>query len=107
MAWAWEPGRQGTGYRKLLLAHGLSWDAYVIDYPPGSHIPIHRDQVVGKKHYRLNIVLLGDPQAFFVAFGHTLFQRGRVILFRPDEILHGVEPIERRRVVFSVGWAKS
>lgn len=29
----WRSGRQGTGYRKLLLAQGSSWDAYLLDGP--------------------------------------------------------------------------
>ncbi len=31
MALRWQPGRQGTGYRKLLLAQGRRWDLYVLD----------------------------------------------------------------------------
>jgi hypothetical protein len=55
----WEIGRQGTGYRKLLLCKGKSFDFWIIDYPIGSYIPTHTDPIVGKKHYRINIRLVG------------------------------------------------
>lgn len=91
----WEPGRQGTGYRKLRLAHGESWDCYLMDYPPGSFIPPHTDPVPGKAHHRFNLVLWG--------------KRGfepRARMFRPDLELHEVPTITPRRVVFSIGWVR-
>ena len=62
--WRWAPGRQGGGYRKLLLARGRSWDAYVLDYPPGSGVSVHRDPVDGRRHYRLNVVLRGALERY-------------------------------------------
>jgi hypothetical protein len=122
--WRWAPGRQGGGYRKLLLARGRSWDAYVLDYPPGSGVSVHRDPVDGRRHYRLNVVLRGALDAFYVAHLASLERLtyrkvparwsrrvrsalgGRVVLFRPDQTPHGVEPGTKRRVVLSVGWVR-
>lgn len=50
-------------YRKLCLWQGASSDAYIIDYPVDSYVPVHTDPVPGKEHHRLNIRLCGD-QAF-------------------------------------------
>jgi hypothetical protein len=103
--WRWLPGRQSTGYRKLLLASGATWDAYLIDYPCGSFVPPHRDPVDGEKqHYRLNVTIYGDPKAFW-AWGRGVVRRfGRFVLFRPDRDTHGVYVVAQRRLVLSIGW---
>ena len=98
----WQQGRQGTGYRKLLLATGRRWDLYLIDYPPGSSVPVHADPVAGHRHWRANIVLMGDVHAFA---GTSVFRVGRLIVFRPDIMPHAVAQVSRRRVVLSFGVA--
>jgi len=96
----WISGRQGTGYRKLLLWQGNRWDCYLVDYPPHTHIPTHTDPVLGKKHYRLNILLWGED-----AFrGTTLFASKHLKLFHPDISPHSVEEVSRRRLILSIGW---
>ena len=97
----WQPGRQGTGYRKRLFAHGRHWDLYLLDYPPGTSIPVHRDPVPGKKHWRVNLVLRGE-QTFE---GRASFKCGPLVVFRPDITPHSVTVSKRRRLVLSFGVA--
>lgn len=97
----WVDGRQGTGYRKLLLWQGRTSDCYLIDYPPYTHISTHTDPVLDKRHFRLNILLWGQDNFR----GETLFSTKRIKLFRPDISPHSVEEVSRRRIIFSVGWA--
>jgi hypothetical protein len=99
----WLAGRQGTGYRKLLLAQGSFWDAWLLDYPTGSEIPLHTDPVAGKRHFRVNIVLKRGTGGEFR--GETLLRLGRLTVFRPDIAPHSVACVgKRRRVVLSLGW---
>lgn len=106
----WTAGRQGTGYRKMLLAEArtragrfLGFDAYLLHYPPGANIPPHRDPVPGARHYRLNVVLATGGSPFR---GDAIWRLGeRVVFFRPDETIHDVEACPRPRIVLSVGWA--
>lgn len=99
----WERGRQGTGYWKLRLASGRSWDLYVIDYPVGTSIPTHTDPVPGRRHWRANFRLLGEDNFE----GEASFRLGRLIVFRPDITPHAVATVRRRRVLLSFGVAFS
>src|SRR5580704_12145455 len=89
MAFRWQPGRQGTGYRKLLVAQGRRWDLYVLDYPPGTAIPTHVDPVPGRHHWRANLVLWGE-QAFE---GDAMVRVGPLVVFRPDVMPHAVTSV--------------
>ena len=106
--WRWLPGRQGTGYRKMLLAQGRTWDLYVLDYPPGSGVPFHYDPVAGRRHYRLNVTLFGDPGRFVRLLypWAPAVSWWRFALFRPDVVFHAVAPADERRVVLSLGWVR-
>jgi hypothetical protein len=97
----WEPGRQGTGYRKLLLAQGKRWDFYVLDYPPGTAIPKHVDPVKGRQHWRANLVVWGER----TFEGDAVLRVGPLVVFRPDVMPHAVGRVTRRRVVLSFGVA--
>lgn len=101
----WEQGRQGTGYRKLLIASNhKTWDCYLLDYPTGTHIPTHTDKISSGKHYRLNIILHGSGKFN----GKTIFSLGnRIHFFRPDIIEHSVDNIKSRRIVLSIGFVKN
>jgi hypothetical protein len=101
MRFRWQPGRQGTGYRKLLVAQGARWDLYVLDYPPGTSIPTHGDPVPGRKHWRANLVLWGQ-EAFE---GNAVVRVGPLVVFRPDVTPHAMRSVVRRRVVLSLGVA--
>lgn len=102
MALRWQQGRQGTGYRKLLVAQGRTWDCWLIDYPAGTHIPEHTDPVEGRRHYRLNVRLLGED----TFAGRAIARVGRATLFRPDVAPHSVGRVSSRRLVLSVGWVR-
>jgi hypothetical protein len=103
MALRWQPGRQGTGYRKLLLTRGQDWDLYLIDYPPGTSVPVHTDPVPGRRHWRANLVLAGE-RAFE---GDSVLELGPLMVFRPDTTPHSVKKVTRRRLVLSLGVAFS
>ena len=97
----WEQGRQGTGYRKFLIACGERWDCYLLDYPPGTHVPPHTDPVPGRRHFRCNLVLWGE-RAFE---GRAVLRAGPLVIFRSDVTIHSVKKVTRRRLVLSIGAA--
>jgi len=101
MRFRWQPGRQGTGYRKLLVAKGRRWDLYVLDYPVGTSIPTHVDPVPGRRHWRVNLRIWGDD----VFEGDAALHLGPLVVFRPDVTPHSVTKVGRRRVVLSFGVA--
>jgi hypothetical protein len=70
----------------------------------GDHVPLHRDQVTGKRHYRLNTVLW-RPQAGGLFLGGLNMSHKRVVFFRPDILEHRVSPCTGLRIVLSIGWA--
>ena len=92
----WEEGRVGTGYRKLTLFRGhrfLPFDCYLIDYPIGSSVPTHTDPIPGKRHFRLNILLMGeDVYGGKVSLSRPLAIRSRHFVFNS---LSFVEPCAR------------
>jgi hypothetical protein len=100
MALRWEEGRQGTGYRKLLLGRGEHWDLWVIDYPPGTFIPRHVDPVPGRRHWRVNLRLRGED----VYEGDFVWRLGPLLVFRPDVMPHAVRTTAARRLVLSLGF---
>jgi hypothetical protein len=100
MAFRWEAGRQGTGYRKLRLGQGADWDLWVIDYPPGTSIPRHVDPVPGRKHWRVNLRLRGED----LYDGAAAWRLGPLVVFRPDVMPHAVRTTARRRLVLSFGF---
>lgn len=99
----WQPGRQGTEYRKLLLAQGRCWDLYIIDIRAGTSIPTHIDPVPGRRHWRLNFSLWGDGDAFR---GASAFRAGPLVVFRPDITPHAVSKLRRRMVLLSFGFTR-
>ena len=102
----WEVGRQGTGYSKLKLAQGSWWDAWLLHYPAESSIPNHTDPVPNKRHYRLNIVLLGSRHAF-LSQDKPIFSWAGIVLFRPDINVHAVARVPSDRYVLSIGWVRN
>jgi hypothetical protein len=98
----WQQGRQGTRYRKLLLAHGRSWDLYVIDIAAGTSIPTHVDRVSGRRHWRMNLRLLGDDGFR----GKAALRLGPLVVFRPDITPHSMDKVARRVVLLSCGFAR-
>lgn len=98
---AWLPGRQGTGYRKLLLGQGTHWDAWIIDYPPGHGIPPHADPLPGRRHLRLNLAIwTGGSRLVADA---PWFRIGEHLVAFWSDRPHRVEPGDGRRLVLSIG----
>ncbi len=100
----WEAGRQGSGYRKLQLAQGSFWDAYLLHFPKGASVPSHMDPVSGKRHYRLNVLLCGQDN-FKAQQTDNVWRLGPFTLFRPDLVKHHVKATDRTRLVLSLGCA--
>lgn len=119
MLFKWQQGRQQTGYFKMLLAKGKSWDCWLLKYEAGAFIPLHKDVIEGKEHYRLNICLKRAdyggkfyiPMYGFSEDDHDFCRKGistrRWHLFRPDLVEHGVtRVVEGTRYILSIGWTK-
>lgn len=107
----WVAGRQKTGYFILPLIwvtkkwSPIPFDCYILKYPPGSYIPPHKDEPGFGRHYRINIVLKRSPKGGEFVSQNTIFKRGRVVLFRPDQSQHYVTKVEGgTRYVLSIGW---
>ncbi len=120
-----EPGRQGTGYDRLpvldLSTLGMRMkclrelgmpvttphDCFLLRFPPGSHIPPHRDLVdPEREHHRINILVDEAPEGGeLVMYGMRYpLHAGDAYAFRPDLEEHEVTPvIGATRYVFSVG----
>ena len=111
MSWfRWRQGRQGTGYRKLLLVTIPGcFDLYLLHYPTGSHVGPHVDPAAdGKKHYRCNVFLWNaDRGGEFELEGQAIVDTNRIQVFRPDTQTHRVTRIEKgQRWVLSLGWLR-
>src|SRR6185503_20423726 len=108
VAFRWQPGRQGTGYDKMLLLTApwpIAFDSYLIRYRDGSEIPPHRDPVAKGRHYRLNIILKSPRSGGEFVCSSPLFATKRVKLFRPDACEHSVTRVSGgSRYVLSIGW---
>lgn len=104
----WQKGRQGSGYSKMLLGTlmwPIPWDCYLIYYPKGVGIPPHQDKVDKGAHYRLNLILWKPVLGGEFKCEKSIFSSNRIKLFRPDQELHSVTPIEQgNRWVLSLGW---
>lgn len=101
----WQRGRQGSGYEKLQIFALPFADAYLLRYPRGSHVPLHRDEVRKGRHFRLNIVVKRARSGGDFLCGHALLRFPRVVLFRPDLEEHAVTRIwAGTRYVLSFGW---
>lgn len=93
VAFRWQRGRQGTGYDKMLLLTApwpIAFDSYLIRYPDGSEIPLHRDPVAKGRHYRLNIILKSPRSGGEFVCSSPLFATKRIKLFRPGACEHSV-----------------
>lgn len=106
----WLPGRQATGYEKLLLMVNpflVPFDCYLLRYKPGSEIREHVDPVSEKKHYRFNVVLKHAKSGGEFRCSKPIYETNRIKLFRPDIASHSVSKVENgTRYVLSIGWVK-
>ena len=115
MSWLrWEKGRQESGYWKLLLARSklLKFDVYILKLPTGCHVPAHRDEVPGFRHFRLNVTLRKAREGGFtliqpaprILYG---IQEERAYVFRPDLYTHMVTEVKEGSVwLLSIGWLR-
>ncbi|ARV76976.1 hypothetical protein PHABIO_345 [Pseudomonas phage Phabio] len=110
---AWEPGRQGTGYEKLELFNRWKyfgkrkWDLYLLRYRVGAGIPEHRDPLPGHEHYRLNIYLWNADRGGVPDHAFTIIHNRFFTLFRPDQAPHSVSTVTKgTRYVLSFGYSK-
>lgn len=107
----WVDGIHQTGYRILTLAYvsrftPVPFDCYLIEYPPGSSIPPHKDVLKsGNKHFRVNLILTHPEGGEFVV-EKAIFKSKWLNIFRPDLYTHSVTEVKgtRSRYVFSIGW---
>ncbi|MGN6111019.1 MAG: 2OG-Fe(II) oxygenase [Kofleriaceae bacterium] len=121
-ATAWTPGRQGTGYEILqidraqpVVARALAclgtpfedfWDAYLIRYLDGSHIPPHVDPArPGLRHRRINALLVPASSGGELHIDGSRIELavGDAVAFYPDVERHDVSPVVGTRLLFSVG----
>jgi hypothetical protein len=102
----WKLGRQNSGYFKFTFFQFSFADCHLLKYPTGSEIKPHVDEVDGKKHYRLNIVLRKAKVGGVFSCEKSIINFPRVKLFRPDLYEHSVSKIEDgERLVLSFGVA--
>ena len=107
----WQAGRQQSGYYKmplLILSWPIKFDLYLLKFPEGCKIISHKDEVKSGKHYRLNIILKRAKEGGNFICDDTIFETGRIKLFRPDIRVHEVtEVIKGTRYLLSLGWIKN
>lgn len=102
----WKPGRQGTGYYVWKILSFPHFDMYLLKYPESAHIPPHRDDVIGKKHYRVNLILWNADDGGEFKCEKVIFRAGPLTIFRPDLYIHEVSEIRKGiRYVLSIGFA--
>lgn len=107
MKWnKWEPGRQGGDYRKKLIfafkiPFMFAMDSYIVEFGPRYYLNKHKDKVEGKRHFRLNIVLKGKGR--FIC-EKTIFERKRIVFFRPDIREHSMINGHEKRRILSIGF---
>jgi hypothetical protein len=106
----WQPGRQQSGYDKMLIVQSLwplPFDVYILRYPEGSEVRPHRDPVTAGQHYRLNVILTRAAEGGEFHCADPLYATARIKLFRPDVSEHSVSKVIRgRRYVLSIGWIR-
>lgn len=122
----YEPGRQGTGYDKLVippsadtaplrrrcldalgLAPDTAHDCYIVRYVEGTFIPPHKDDApVAASHHRINCVVQQCAAGGALVVDGTTYPlaAGDAYVFRPDLEEHEVTTITAgARYVFTVG----
>lgn len=103
----WVRGRHQDGYYfkiKLFESKCLKSDLYLLYYPEGSHIPVHRDEVPGCRHHRMNVELVRPEVGGWLKYGSWNAKKQRFHYFMSDEF-HEVTKVEKGyRLVFSLGW---
>ena len=98
----WQFGRQNLYYQKLKIFSFSRLDCYLIRYSPGLAIGYHKDTVEGRKHFRLNIHLIGKNRLCCLDNLKNFGQMSRVCLFRADRI-HSYGPTCEKGLILNIG----
>lgn len=108
MKFKWGIGRQKSGYSKmpLWISEYFRCDLYLLKFPQGIGVPTHKDPVKeGYNHHRINFTYAG-----YNGVGNRMYVLGkcrrwwRFVLFRPDEVEHGLLPVKKEMRMLSFGW---
>ncbi len=106
----WVLGRQYTGYYKLCFFN-IKWpfkiDGYLIRYPRGCAIGWHKDEVPGYSHHRINFIIKtgGVYMETFDENKKWKLHKSRIVIFRPDKLMHSINMTKSSRYAISIGWA--
>ena len=104
----WQLGRQNSGYFKLKLFE-MSWpigiDLYLLKFEDGVDVPVHRDKVENKKHFRFNVTLKNPDSGGYFYCEKFIFKFSRFVLFRPDTNYHGLTTVNGKLIMVSLGVA--
>ena len=107
----WQTGRQQSGYQKRLLIRCrwlFKFDIYLLKFPFGSEIASHTDEVIGGRHFRLNLILKHAQKGGEFICSKGILNCSRLKLFRPNITPHGVSKVLLgTRLVLSIGWVRS
>lgn len=101
----WKKGRQGSGYLVHTVCNFGFFDIQLIKIPEGIEVPVHKDPIPNKRHYRLNIDLV-KPEFGGRYVGKSIFKLPRIHLIRSDRDYHAIsEVIKGQAVILSIGVA--
>lgn len=104
----WKPGRQNSGYFKLKLFE-MSWpigiDLYLLKFEDGVRVPVHKDKVGNKRHFRINLTLKKPRSGGYFYCENIMFKFSRLVLFRPDNNYHGLTTVNGKLIMLSLGVA--
>lgn len=108
MKLTWKPGRQNSGYFKLKLFE-ISWpigiDLYLLKFEDCARVPVHKDKVENKRHFRINLTLKKSCSGGYFYCEHMIFKFSRLVLFRPDINYHGLTTVNGKLIILSLGVA--
>ena len=83
----------------------VPWDCYLLRFREGSEIAEHTDPVDGKRHFRVNMILVEAEEGGVFECEDPIFETKRLKIFRPDRSPHSVTRVDSgTRYVLSFGW---
>ena len=104
----WVDGRQGGGYRKMLLFSSVKrqLDVYLLHFPEGSEVPIHVDPAPeGFIHKRLNIFLKRAKEGGQIFVEGPVLNIGPFNYFMPSVWRHLMTRVTKgSSYILSIGW---
>ena len=101
----WTKGRQNSGYLKFTFFQCKYFDCHLLKYPEESEIKEHVDEVDGRNHYRINVILRPADMGGEFKCEKTILNWQRLKIFRPDLYKHSLTKVEVGcRYVLSIGF---